>query len=196
MGILAPPGTYTLTLTVEGTHYSRTVTVSNDPRSAATAADLREQQALQLKIAAAIRVSYLAFQQVDGMRLKVDSIAPKDSTAPLAKVIKGWMAQMDSIGGTASDERDFPFPNGRKPESDLFSLQGRFVDQLQAQEFGDMAPTEPALLEFASGCRDLTIGIARWRSLNAAPLAALNAELERAGVKAIAPAQGVAPPDC
>ena len=42
-GALAPPGTYTVRLTVNGNAYSEKLVVTNDPRSPATAADVRAQ---------------------------------------------------------------------------------------------------------------------------------------------------------
>src|SRR5207247_865097 len=47
LGPLVPPGAYTLRLTVDGKTYIQPVTVVNDPRSPATAADVRAQYALE-----------------------------------------------------------------------------------------------------------------------------------------------------
>src|SRR5207302_1342250 len=44
-GPLALPGVYTVKLTVDGTPYTQTVTVKNDPRSPASAADVRRPPA-------------------------------------------------------------------------------------------------------------------------------------------------------
>jgi photosystem II stability/assembly factor-like uncharacterized protein len=49
-GPLALPGVYTLKLTVNGKSYTQTLTVKNDPRSPATAADLRAQHELQMNL--------------------------------------------------------------------------------------------------------------------------------------------------
>jgi hypothetical protein len=49
-GPLALPGSYTVRLTVDGTSYTQTVRVVNDPRSTATAADLAAQHELQMQI--------------------------------------------------------------------------------------------------------------------------------------------------
>ncbi len=63
-----PPGVYTVRLTVAGKSYTQPVTVVNDPRSPATAADVRAQYGLQTKIAAAMQVSWEGYQQVAAMR--------------------------------------------------------------------------------------------------------------------------------
>ena len=49
-GPLAMPGTYTLKLTVSGKTYTQTVSLKNDPRSPATAADLAAEHDLQVKL--------------------------------------------------------------------------------------------------------------------------------------------------
>ena len=49
-GPLALPGVYTLKLTVDGKSYTQTVTLKNDPRSPATAADLAAQHELMMKL--------------------------------------------------------------------------------------------------------------------------------------------------
>ncbi|HTR79710.1 MAG TPA: hypothetical protein VMH39_16455, partial [Gemmatimonadaceae bacterium] len=49
-GPLVAPGTYTLKLTVDGKSYTQTVAIRNDPRSPASAADLRADIDLQMKV--------------------------------------------------------------------------------------------------------------------------------------------------
>ncbi|HTG53211.1 MAG TPA: hypothetical protein VL980_00125, partial [Gemmatimonadaceae bacterium] len=58
LGPVVPPGKYTLTLAADGAHYATSVMVVNDPRSPATAAAVRAQYALQMRIIAAMRASY------------------------------------------------------------------------------------------------------------------------------------------
>src|SRR2546429_602372 len=57
VGPLVPPGVYTLKLTVDGKSYTQSLTVQNDPRSPARAADVRAQYDLQMKVVAAMRAS-------------------------------------------------------------------------------------------------------------------------------------------
>ena len=48
--VLAPPGTYTVTLTVGGEEYTQPLTVLKDPNTAGTPADIAEQTALMLQL--------------------------------------------------------------------------------------------------------------------------------------------------
>ena len=70
-GPLALPGVYTLKLTVDGKSYTQTVTVKNDPRSPASAADLQAQHDLQMKLNAGAREAWDGYQQVTAMRAAV-----------------------------------------------------------------------------------------------------------------------------
>src|SRR2546425_227238 len=100
LGALVAPGTYTVKLTVDGRGYSQTVTVTNDPRSPATAADVRAQLALQDRLAGAMRVAWDGYRQVAAMRGALDSLKPADSTTVLAKAVAAFRARLDSVGGT------------------------------------------------------------------------------------------------
>src|SRR5262249_52266429 len=57
-GPVAPPGTYTLELTMDGARHTKTVIVKPDPRSPATPTALVAQGALQAKLAQAADAAY------------------------------------------------------------------------------------------------------------------------------------------
>jgi photosystem II stability/assembly factor-like uncharacterized protein len=63
-GALVPPGTYTVTLTVDGTQRTRPLVVRQDPRTAVSASDLRAQYALASQIARRADEAYAAAQRV------------------------------------------------------------------------------------------------------------------------------------
>ena len=54
LGPLVPPGTYTVKLTVDGTAFTRTLTVKMDPRVAMSPADIAAQFALLKRITGAL----------------------------------------------------------------------------------------------------------------------------------------------
>lgn len=198
VGALAPPGTYTIKLTVGGQSLVQTVRVTNDPRSRATAAGVRAQVLLQRRIEGAIRVSHDAYQQVAAMRVVLDSLKAPDSTSAAAKAIATFRARFDSIGGEASDLDGpfYDFSDGNKPATDIFSLHIKLVTEFMAQESADFAPTDAMMQGFAGTCRLLTSGVARWQALNATDLPALNAELAKAGLGRVPAAAGMRGPKC
>jgi hypothetical protein len=196
-GALAPSGTYTIKLTVNGKTYSQVATVANDPRSPASAADLRAQHALLRKIQDGLRTAWDGYQQVAAMRSALASALSADSTSASAKAIVLLRAKLDSIGGNAEGGRGFGGRGGgRTPPPNFVTLHGRLVNQLGTQESGDHAPTEAMLQGYASACHDLAKTVAKWQAINISELPALNAILAQGARKAVTAAAGVPAPRC
>jgi photosystem II stability/assembly factor-like uncharacterized protein len=193
-GILAPPGTYTIELTVNGRSFTQKVTLTNDTRSPATAADVRAQYALLRKINDGAKTAFDAYQQVEAMRAALKARAPADSTSEAAKAIKGFRSRVDTVGGNAGGG-GFPGP-GRRPPPNFFELNARLVGQLTAQDNADQAPTEAMLAGYAAACRDLTTAVASWAAINAKELTGLNPVLTKSGLHPVPAAAGVKAPEC
>ncbi len=194
-GPLALPGTYTLTLTVEGKGYTQTVNVKNDPRSPASAADLRVQHELQMKLYQGIKTAYLGYQQVTAVRAQLAEI--QKSTPPPPPDIAGTISALDARLVAAAGER--PGQRGRGasqgnpgpvPEPPAFAtLNGTMIRQLETIDSGDMAPNDPQNRAFFVACNDLHGRIASWLAMNGKDFANLNERLVKAGLKAIVPAK-------
>ena len=154
-GALVLPGTYTLKLMVDGKSYTQTLTVKNDPRSPATLEALKAQHALQVKIQQGIEASFEGHRLAAALR---DSLRATDSTSAL-------VAQLDTIAGLEGGRgRGGRFGGG--PASPSFtSINGAFANQLNTQEWGDVAPTAAALAAYASTCQDLAKVVGAWRRL-------------------------------
>jgi hypothetical protein len=197
-GALAPPGRYTIRLMVNGKAYTRTATITNDPRSPATVADVRAQAALLRKIQTGIQTAWEGYQQVSAMRTALAASAPGDSTSDVAKAIRAFRARLDSIGGVAGGGRGFGGRGGggAAPPPTFTVVHGRLVSQLTTQENGDLAPTEAMLQAYATTCADLGKAAAAWRSLNAKDLPGLDGLLTKAGLETVTPAPGISAPRC
>src|SRR3989442_680739 len=91
-GPLVPPGVYTVRLTVAGKTSTQPLTVINDPRSPATAQDVRGQYALQTKLVAGMRLSWDGYQQVAALR----ALVAADTAIPAAKSFDSTLA---AVGG-------------------------------------------------------------------------------------------------
>jgi hypothetical protein len=85
---------------------------------------------------------------------------------------------------------------GRRPAPNFYALNAEFIGEITAEDNGDHAPTEAALAEYVSACRNLGMAAARWAALNGAGLAALNSALSAKGWQPVAAATGVKPPGC
>jgi photosystem II stability/assembly factor-like uncharacterized protein len=192
-GIVAPAGTYTIRLTVNGRNYEQRVTVTPDPRSPATGADTRAQYALLQKVNDGARTSWEGYQQVELMRAALKTRLPADLTSEAAKAIAVFRARVDSVGGTAGAGRFF---GARRPPPNFYALNGSLVGTLTAQDNADQAPTATIVAAYASACRDLRMTAERWTAINGKDLTDLNAVLNKNGIQPVAAATGVKGPLC
>ena len=200
-GPLAPPGGYTLRLTVGGKSYTQTLTVKNDPRSPATLADLRAQHALAMRVYEGAKAAWDGYQQVNAMRTAVTGIARSESPAEVATAATAFQARLNELGGTPGGRGrfgggGFGGQGGPPPTPSFLRVNGRLVGLLGTVDNGDAAPTEPMLQSFAGACAELGKVVAAWRALNQGELAAFNAVLTKNGLTPVAAAAAMAVPEC
>ena len=187
-GPLALPGTYTVKLTVNGKTYTQTVKVTNDPRSAATAADLRIQHDLQMKVYDASKEAWAGYEQVAAMRASVAELLRSGPSADVADAARAFDAKLASVGGAApAGGRGGGRGNAGPPRPPNFAaLNGTMNNQLRTLDFGDMAPNEPMLRSWTAACSELASAVSTWHALNGAELSRLNAALGKTGQRPIA----------
>ena len=193
-GPLAPPGTYTVKLAVEGRTYTQTVTVVNDPHAPATAAALAQQHALNMNIYGGIRTAWEGFQQAAALNSTVRG-ASAGAAADLAAAINAFSARLDTISGGLDAARRIRF-RGPNPPVTFIGLSNALARQLTAQEYADMAPTSASLAAYAATCKDLKTLEANWKTVLTTDLGAYNAVLGRLGKPALAAPAMPAPPGC
>ena len=193
-GPLAPPGVYTLVLTVNGAHYRQAVTVHNDPRSPATTAALAAQHALLMKLDADVRAAWDDFRQVATLRTAVKQVGGKPSAVTAAA--DAYIAKLDSVAGDAENGRGFRRRGGPTPPPTFMRMNGEFVQQLEAQDNADMAPTGSMLAAESSACKDLATAQATWTRISTSDLVAFNAILTQNGLSALPAPSRVKPLGC
>ncbi len=185
-GPLVAPGVYTVALTVDGRTYKQTVTVRNDPRSPASASDLRAQSELQMKLYDCVKEAWDGYQQVAAMRAAVAD-AQKTNPAPeLEEAAKSFDDKLAAIGGTGGGGRRFG--GGGGSIATFASLVGSLQRQLGVLDSGDMAPNEPMRNTCAAACKELETVSANWTALNNKELAAFNTVLAKFNLKPISAA--------
>ncbi|HEX7939270.1 MAG TPA: hypothetical protein VF483_09790, partial [Gemmatimonadaceae bacterium] len=185
-GELAPPGTYTLTLKVDGKAYIQRVTVVNDPRSPASAAAIAAQHVLLREISAAIEAAWAGAQQVAAVRAALDTAG---ASPVVVSAIAAFRAKVDSVGGGGGGGRR----GGGGAGPTFRSLNGQFAGQLGAQDNADHAPNGPMRAAYSAACKDLAKVQARWSTIATKDLSALNAVLAANGKNPI-PAPSVRAP--
>ncbi|MBL0171829.1 MAG: hypothetical protein IPP90_14120 [Gemmatimonadaceae bacterium] len=181
-GALAPPGVYTVRLTIGGTPMSQTVTVRNDPRSTATPAALAAQHDLMMQITAGMRAAWDAQQQVTALRtaLSQTSGANTEVTAAIATL----RAALDAAVGSETARVTFR------------SLNGALASQLTAQDNADFAPTPSMRAAFTATCRDLATAHTSWQRLVQRDVPVANAILSRHQIAPLTLPRAEVPPRC
>jgi photosystem II stability/assembly factor-like uncharacterized protein len=199
-GPLVLPGTYTLRLTVNGTRYSRPLTVVNDPRSPASAADLRAQHALQMEVYDGTREAWNGYHVVAAVHTAVEKVASGNGPEPVISEATALAARLDSLSGSSGGGRGFGGffrRGGRGGPPNFRALNGSLVRELEALDGGDMAPTPSMQAAYASTCRELAGAVTSWHGMLEKDLPALNATLTKAGLPAVpVPSEKLPVPGC
>ncbi len=164
VGSLVLPGTYEVRLTAGGQTLTRRLTVTNDPRSEATAADLELQLGYERGLAVAIDASRAAMDAVRSLRTSARAVANGEPAVDeaVAAFDRAGVAAIIALAGN----RD---------------LAGRLADL----QFADLKPTESTIAAVSAACARADDALNPYRELLQRDLAALNTALERAGVSPI-----------
>ncbi|MEO8945800.1 MAG: hypothetical protein ABI338_04820, partial [Gemmatimonadaceae bacterium] len=178
-GPLAPPGIYTVRLTVDGKNYTQTVTVDNDPRSPATLAAVRAQHDLLMKFYAGTKESWDGYNDVESMRHAVAALAGSGQPAEVASAAKAFDAKLAAVGGSTEGGFGGFRRGGPPPPPNFVRMNGTFGGELTALDNADMAPNGPTLRGYASDCTELGKVVTAWKNLNSKDLVTFNALLTR-----------------
>jgi photosystem II stability/assembly factor-like uncharacterized protein len=197
-GALAPPGHYTVTLTIESRLDVRSgnmptveepFTLRMDPRvKLKNANDLDRQFDLDRKIADALHRDYEALQQIRNLREQIkwlqrgkyaNSAASSTALDGAAKIAVDLEAKAAAIEGTEGGygSHFLSTPDGRS----LARLNGGISTMLAQLDTADAAPTTQELEMFGELEKALDEQLAAWRQIKTKDVPQLNEELKKAG---------------
>ncbi len=184
-GPLALPGVYTLRLTVDGNHYTQTMTVRADPRSRVSARALASQQALLMRLYSGLDATWADFKPVADLRGAVTKLAAGDTASEVGKAAKALAAKLDSLtGDSLSDARELWQP--RPTAWSLVDLNSEFALDLNLRDNADLAPTRATLALVRANCDELRKLADRWKQAVQQDLPKFNQLLTRHGVATLA----------
>jgi len=184
-GPLALPGVYTLRLTVDGNHYTQTMTVRADPRSRVSARALASQQALLMRLYSGLDATWADFKPVADLRGAVTKLAAGDTASEVGKAAKALAAKLDSLAGDSlSDARELWQP--RPTAWSLVDLNSEFALDLNLRDNADLAPTRATLALVRANCDELRKLADRWKQAVQQDLPKFNQLLTRHGVATLA----------
>jgi photosystem II stability/assembly factor-like uncharacterized protein len=192
-GPLVLPGVYTLRLTANGSTSMQQVTVRNDPRSPATAADVRAQHALLVRLAGGMQSAWSGAEQVSALRTVLTGAAGASTQADVRSAIEALRAAIDSAVGP---DRGTAGPRRAPTRPTFQSVNGALASQLTAQDNADWAPTAPMHAAWRSACRDLAAVHAEWSKVLRQDVSRTNAVLKRNGISMLAAPTSLPSPSC
>ncbi len=186
LGAWALPGEYTLELTVDGKKYHQTLRVKMDPRIKTSMNDLAKQYDMQMGAVAGMNKSFEALAQVRSVRTQLKERAMKAAKGAVADAIAALDKQAAELEG-AAQSNFFGLPPGAKQPENFSTLNQHFGGALAAADSADTPPTTQATAVYKELEENLGKLVAQWTKIRQQDIAALNAELKRAGFTAVDP---------
>lgn len=172
----APPGQYTVRLTVDGVAYTQPITVRLDPRVKASPVALRELTAVSLQGWRAAHAAFKGQREARALHAALSGVTGSEAAT--------LRAQIDSLAPAG------PRPRGRRrgAAGAAPTLIGAAVAQMAAvtaMQTADLAPTTAQKVASQLANRQAMDAVARWNTLKGAGLTKVNAARRAAGQPAI-----------
>ena len=186
LGAWVLPGKYTVELTVAGKKYYETLQVKMDPRVATSMNDLVKQRDMEGGSVVGMNESFDDLAQVQSVRAQLKERAAKAGKGALADAIVTLDKQAAELEGAAQSSF-FGLPPGAKPPENFSTLNQHFGGILAVADSADAAPTTQATAVFKELNDALAKLDTRWKKIREQDIAALNADLKKAGLAPVDP---------
>ncbi|HUN25921.1 MAG TPA: hypothetical protein VMU67_06390 [Steroidobacteraceae bacterium] len=185
-GVWAPPGRYTLVLTVGGRHYRTPLVIAPDPRVEVPTAALGREFALAREVELAW--SQASSADADAEKL-LDALGKRHaSSRAVDEELERVRAALSALSGAPLQA---PAPNAPEPtpqrSDSLRALSSDLANLESAVDGADADPSPDALAGYGRLSRMLTAALGEWRDLQAHDVAALEHRLDALAPKSRAP---------
>ncbi|HEU5443893.1 MAG TPA: hypothetical protein VFU61_08710, partial [Steroidobacteraceae bacterium] len=183
-GVWAPPGRYTVELTVDGHGYRQPLLVKPDPRVKVPEAALQREFDLARKVEAAQLQASSALG--DAVKLLNSLDARLAKAGAVHGAVAALFAKATDISGTTPHPERVPYPAIPPLRADsLQALANDLSDLQSAVDGADADPSPDALSSYSLLRRQLTMTLAQWTRLQKVDMPKLDARLKAAGEKPI-----------
>jgi photosystem II stability/assembly factor-like uncharacterized protein len=183
-GVWAPPGRYTVELTVDGHGYRQPLLVKPDPRVKVPEAALQREFDLARKVEAAQLQASSALG--DAVKLLNSLDARLAKAGAVHGAVAALFAKATDISGTTPHPERVPYPAIPPLRADsLQALSDDLSDLESAVDGADADPSPDALSSYSLLRRQLTMTLAQWTRLQKVDMPKLDARLKAAGEKPI-----------
>lgn len=183
----APPGAYTVRLTVNGKRFTQPLTLRLDPRVKISPAGLAQLDALSREMYVGSMAAHGKYAQARSLVARLDS-AGSDA--------QGLKARVESLAPALSPTPEPPRRGAPAPPANLATLGPTMMAAAMAMQSADAAPTVSEVLACDSARVQSRTVLGRWTALVTRGLGALNAKRKAAGLPPIAisgPSSSTAP---
>ncbi len=186
----APPGAYTVRLTVDGKQYTQPITLRLDPRVKTPAVALAQLASLTREMYNGAAAAHDAYEQARALSAKLESAGGDDAAAfkrevdSLAPPAPAGGRGGRGFGGGGGGGR------GRGGAPEVQNLETVMTSQMaaaMAMQAAEAAPTASQVAAVAKARTDAAAVMRRWTTLKTSGLSALNAKRKKAGQSAIEP---------
>jgi len=183
LSILRPPGTYTVTLRVDGEELARPLEVLKDPNTAGSEEDIQRQVTFLERVRGQMEVGAETVHRMEAMRIQLRTLArftenedvKEGAEALEAKIVELEMELVDlRLTGQGQDGVRF----AARILSKLNYLSG-------GPSVADFPPTDQDLESFNVVSRELSDVVEAFESLVSGDVAAFNAHLREVGMEVI-----------
>ena len=193
-GPVAPPGSYSVRMTVGSDVQSHPIRVRKDPRSSATDADLQEQFRLLIAIRDKVTEANLGVRTVRNMRWQVGDRTDRLSAAQRAEFARLAGAMMDSLTYRENEVYQTRNQSGQDPLNYPIRLNNKIAALSGVVGAGEYRPTQQSREAFTRLSRELDAELAGLKRSMDTNLPALNAILRAAGLPELKPSTEEPPP--
>ena len=177
----APPGSYTVRLTVDGKSYTQPITLRLDPRVTASAVDLATLASLTREMYEGARAAHAAYTQARGLVSQLDALSGDD----IAKFKAAVNALAPAGGAPVGGGRGAAPAAGAPAAPTLQSVSTEMLSAAMAMQAAEGAPTAREVAACTAARTNAATVMARWTKLTTVDLAALNTNRKAAGQPAI-----------
>lgn len=179
-GILAPPSSYVVRLTVNGHEFMQPLVVKGDPRINVADSDVEQQYALEQKLIDALHQDYTALQQVRSLRAQLNELKPRAKGSASEAIAKLDQQAASLEGGRGGFGASLSGPQAQS----LSRLNAAVTHVYDVVGAADTAPTTQAVDAANQLQQNLSATLSRWNDVKNG-VGALNQQLQAAGLPAI-----------
>jgi photosystem II stability/assembly factor-like uncharacterized protein len=181
-GVLAPPGRYTVKLTVGDRVLSAPLDVVKDPRSSATAEDMKAEFDLATDLMGMLGELHTVVRQIQGVRAQIASVKSRAARSDAA-------ARLEQLEKAATEILNQLSEPDAKTGTDLLNYPMRLNVRLAYLEdevdYGDGAPTEQFRRMAAEYRSALAAEQSRWQAIVRTDVPSVNRQLSAIGAQQI-----------